>query len=197
LVLEATNIAKPPPFLFYLGDVRMEALAVIGLVGNIVQFVHFSGKLISRSTELYRSGEGPLAENIDTETATNHLVLLSSELKNAATAAGDSTLENLCKSCNTAAEKLLAALDQVKVKGEQRKWKSVRKALQSVWSKEEIGELERRLSKLREELNLHIVVDLRYGNKLPRIGFTYFICATESKSSSSSQNDQVALRPLT
>jgi hypothetical protein len=175
----------------------MEAFAIIGLVGNIVQFVDFSGRLISKSTELYRSGEGALAENVDTETAANHLVRLNSKLTNAATATGDSTLENLCKSCNTAAEKLLAALDKVKVKGEQRKWKSVRKAFKSVWSKEEIGELERRLSKLREELNLHLVVDLRYGNKLPCIGFTYIICAAESKSPSSSQNNQAALRPLT
>jgi hypothetical protein len=175
----------------------MEALAIIGLVGNIVQFVDFGGKLISKSTELYRSSEGALAENIDTETATNHLVLLNSKLKNAATATGDSPLENLCKSCNTAAEKLLAALDKVKVKGEQRKWKSVRKALKSVWSKEEIRELERQLSKLREELNSHIVVDLRYENKLPRTSFAYFIWPTESKSLSSSQNNQVALGALT
>lgn len=175
----------------------MEALAIIGLVGNIVQFVDFSGKLISKSTELYRSSEGALAENVDTETTTNHLVLLNSKLRGAATATGDRALENLCKSCNTVAEKLLAALDKVKVKGEQRKWKSVRKALQSVWSKEEIGELERRLSKLREELNSHIVVGLRYENKLPRISFAYFICPTESKSPSSSQNNQVASRALT
>jgi hypothetical protein len=144
----------------------MEALAIIGLVGNIVQFVDFSGKLISKSTELYRSSEGALAENIDTETATNHLILLNSKLKNAATATGDTALENLCKSCNTAAEKLLDALDKVKVNGKQQKWKSMRKALQSVWSKEEIGELEQRLSKFREELNSHIVVDLRYAYKV-------------------------------
>jgi hypothetical protein len=175
----------------------MEALAIIGLVGNIVQFVDFSGELIAKSTELYRSTEGALAENIDIETATNHLVLLNSKLKNAATATGDSALESLCKSCNTAAEKLLAALDKVKVNGEQQKWKSMRKALRSVWSKEEIGELERRLSKFREELNSHIVVDLRYVDKLPRISFAYLICPTESKSPSSSQNNLFALRALT
>jgi hypothetical protein len=197
LVLETTNIVNSLPFLLDLGDVRMEALAIIGLVGNIVQFVDFSGKLISKSTELYRSSEGALAENIDIEMATNHLVLLNSKLKDAAAATGDSALENLCKSCNTAAEKLLAALAKVKVNGQQQKWKSMRKALRSVWSKEEIGELERRLSKFREELNLHIVVDLRCVYKLPRISFAYSICPTESKSPSSSQNNQFALRALT
>ena len=139
----------------------METLAIIGLVGNIVQFVDFSCKLISKSTELYQSSEGALAETIDTEAATNHLVLLNKRLKNTAGTTSDATLESLCKSCGNAADKLLAALDKVKVKGKQDKWKSVRKALRSVWSKEEIEELERRLAKFREELNLHVVVDLR------------------------------------
>ena len=149
----------------------METLAIIGLVGNIVQFVDFSGKLISKSTELYQSSEGALAENIDTETATNHLVWLNSKLQNAATTTGDSALESLCKSCGTAADELLAALDKVKVKGKQDKWKSIRKSLQSVWSKEKIEELERRLAGLKEELNLHVVVNLRYIR-----GYKYWLC---------------------
>lgn len=149
----------------------METPAIIGLVGNIVQFVDFSGKLISKSTELYRSSEGALAENIDIEKATNHLVLLNSKLQNAATTTGDSALDSLCKSCDTAADELLAALDKVKVKGKQDKWKSIRKALQSVWSKEEIEELERRLARLKEELNLHVTVDLRSVLVLLEIGY--------------------------
>jgi hypothetical protein len=149
----------------------MDPLTIIGLVGNIVQLVDFSGKLISKSTELYQSSEGALAENIDTETVTNHLVLLNNKLKNAATTTGDSALERLCKSCGTAADELLAALDNVKVKGKQTKWKSMRKALRSVWSKEEIKELERRLARLREELNLHVTVDLRSVLVLLGIGY--------------------------
>jgi hypothetical protein len=163
----------------------METLAIIGLVGNIIQFVDYSGKLISKSTELYRSSEGALAENIDTETATNHLVLLNSKLQNAATTTGDSALESLCKSCGTVADQLLAALDKVKVKGKQDKWKSIRKALQSVWSKKEIEELERRLARLKEELNLHIVVGLRYIRMLVGIDRANYTCTTESKSPSS------------
>jgi hypothetical protein len=163
----------------------METLAIIGLVGNIVQFVDYSGKLISKSTELYRSSEGALAENIDTETATNHLVLLNSKLQNSAATTGDSTLESLCKSCSTAADQLLAALDKVKVKGKQDKWKSIRKALQSVWSKKEIEELERRLARLKEELNLHVVVGLRYIRMLVVIDCANYTCTTESKSHSS------------
>ncbi len=141
----------------------MEILASIGLIGNIVQFVDFSGKLISKSAQLYHSSKGALPENTGIETATNHLVLLNNKLKDAATSFSDGALESLCISCNTVAEELLAALEKVKVKGEQGKWKSIRKALRSVWSKEEIEGLERRLARFREEVNLHIVADLRYA----------------------------------
>jgi hypothetical protein len=164
----------------------METLAIIGLVGNIVQFVDFSGKLISKSTKLYQSGAGTLAEHIDIETAAYHLVLLNSKLKDAATITGDGALESLCMSCGTAADSLLAALDKIKVKDKQYKWKSIRKALRSIWSKEEIEDLERRLATFREELNLHVVVDLRSVHMLLRISNANYICATGNKSLSSS-----------
>ena len=139
----------------------METLAIIGLTGNAVQLVDFSSKLIAKSTELYRSSEGALAENIDVETATNHLLLLNNKLKDAATATGDNALKRLCESCKSTADELLAALNKVKVNGKQDRWKSIRKALRSVWSKEKIRELEGRLARFRDELNLHTIVGLR------------------------------------
>jgi hypothetical protein len=164
----------------------METLAIIGLVGNIVQFVDFSSKLISKSTELSQSSKGALAEHIEIETATNHLVLLNSKLKDASTTTGDGALESLCISCGTAADNLLAALDKVKVKDKQHRWKSIRKALRSVWSKEEIEDLERRLAKCREELNFHVAVDLRWVRMLLRISYANYIHAKGNKSLNSS-----------
>lgn len=140
----------------------METLAIVSLVGNVVQFVDFSSKLIAKSTELYRSSEGALAENIDAETAARHLVLINNKIQATVTAVSDEALKRLCESCRTTADELLAALDKVKVNGKQGRWKSTRKALRSVWTKEKIRELEGRLAKFKEELNLHIVVDLRY-----------------------------------
>jgi len=50
--------------------------------------------------------------------------------------------------------------------GKKEEWESMRKALRSLWSKEKIQEIEKRLASFREELNLHIVVDLRCVNRL-------------------------------
>ncbi|KAI9766763.1 MAG: hypothetical protein M1839_004767 [Geoglossum umbratile] len=139
----------------------MEVLAAIGLAGNIIQFVDFSGKLISKTAEIRKSGTGALAENINIETATNDLALLSTKLHDSANSASDTALQELCQSCNTIATELLIVLDSVKVHGGQNKWKSFRKALQSVWSKEDIALLEQRLARLRDELNLRVAIDLR------------------------------------
>ena len=146
----------------------MEVIAAIGLVGNIIQFVDFSGKLISESIQLYRSYDGVLAKNIDIETAAKHLGELNKRLKNSDTISGDGALQRLCLSCQEAANDLLVALDKVKVKKRQQKWECIRKALQSVWSKEEIKELEKRLEMFKEQLNLHIVVDLRQAILSPK-----------------------------
>lgn len=139
----------------------MEALAAISLVGNIVQFVSFSGKLISKSTQLYHSSDGALREYIDVENAAKHLLLLNKKLKDDAITVGDAALQTLCLSCRESAIDLLEALDNVKVKNKQQKWESVRQALRSVWSKEEVKELEQRLAKIKDDLNFHVVMGLR------------------------------------
>jgi len=140
----------------------MEALAAISLIGNVVQFVDFSSKLVSGSVQLYRSAEGALEENIDTETVTKHLLQLNNGLKDFA-ASSDGPLKNLCESCHAVAEELLQALAKAKVQGQRTKWKSIKKALQSVWDKERIAQLDGRLAKIRAELNLQATVSLRYG----------------------------------
>ena len=140
----------------------MEPLVAIGLVGNIVQFIDFSSKLISKTTEGYRSADGALVDNARLEAATNDLLALNKQIDcNPSTGGTSLAILSLCSSCNDIAKELLAALAKLKAEGGKSKWKSFRKALRSVWSKEKISEIERRLSTFRDEINLHIVVDLR------------------------------------
>ena len=94
----------------------MEALAIVALVDNIISFVDFSSKLISKSVELHRSSSGALVENINIETAAKHLGTLSAELQRSANATADVILVNLCRSCSVASNELLVALEEVKVK---------------------------------------------------------------------------------
>jgi hypothetical protein len=140
----------------------MEPLVAISLVGNIVQFVDFSSKLVSKTVEGYRSADGAFVDNANVETVTDDLVALNERVNsNATLGVLNPALISLCSSCNDVAKELLGALAKLKVQGDKSKWKSFRKALRSVWSKEEILGIERRLSSFRDEINLHIVVELR------------------------------------
>lgn len=144
----------------------MDSLTAVSLVGTIVQLVEFSGRLLSKAIEIYRDGD--LAIHTDTETATTCLLELNGKIQAGAGTAGlDPALEKLCQESRVVANELLAALFNLKVHGKRGKLKSMRAALQSVLSKNAIESLERRLSKFRTELNLHIVADLRYIAQKP------------------------------
>jgi len=108
-----------------------------------------------------RSHNGALAENVDIEAATEHLAALSQKPEDDAVIVGDGALQSLSHSCQEAADDLLAALNTVKT-NTHKKWESIRKALRSIWSKEKIRELEQRLASFKDELNLHVVVQIRY-----------------------------------
>jgi hypothetical protein len=146
----------------------MEAWAVIGTVSSVVQLIDFTGELLTKSVQIYRSSDGALHENSAIQLATDHLLLLQREVEHRASSTADTALQSLCKAVTSAAADLLAALEKLKVYGSPGKWKSIRKGLQSVWDKEEVRRLEHRLATFREELNLHVVVKIRYiSTKLP------------------------------
>jgi hypothetical protein len=138
----------------------MDPITIVGLVGTVVQFVDFSSKIVSKSTELYRSGTDALAENADIEITTKDLLKLNTRLKQSIPV-GDTGFQTLCQSCCGVGDELIAALSKVKVDGKGRKWQSLRKAIRSIWSKEDILQLEKRLASFRDELNLRITIGMR------------------------------------
>ena len=142
----------------------MESLAIVSLIGNTMQFLDFGTKLVSKSAQLYHSNKDALAEVADAEGATLHLQFLNNEMKAAATQTGDNTLAEICKSCGTVADELLTALEKVKVKSKDKhsRRESIAVALRTIWSKEELSQLEKRLFMFREQLNLHVTLHLRF-----------------------------------
>jgi hypothetical protein len=139
----------------------MDPMTALGLVGNIVQLVDFSWKLISKSTELYKTGESALVGAPVIEAATVDLKLLSAKLRDDARLVGDAQIQ-VCESCQDVTDKLLRALKSISGDNKRQIWTSVRKALKTVMKKAEIDEMDRRLAGIRHELNLRIAVDLRY-----------------------------------
>lgn len=58
----------------------MEALAAIGLAGNIVQFIDFTCKLLDQATSIYLSHTGSLGTDRDIETIARSLQELSARI---------------------------------------------------------------------------------------------------------------------
>lgn len=137
----------------------IDPVTAASLAGTVVQLVDFSVKLISKSYEFYQSGCDGAVDNQSIEKTTEDLKKLNDQLK--ATIITDSDLTKLCKACSDAADNLLVALSKLRVDGKGRTWQSFRKALRSIWSKEEVQELEKRLARFRDELNLRLTAGLR------------------------------------
>jgi hypothetical protein len=59
------------------------------------------------------------------------------------------------------AGELIDALERLKAKGPKGRWKSLRQALKSVWNRDKIIQIQSRLTGLREELELRILVEMK------------------------------------
>jgi len=73
-------------------------------------------------------------------------------------------LRVLCAKCDEVAQQLPDRLRKLVVRpANLRQWKSIRKALKSVWSKSDIDALAERLDGYRRQLNTRFLVDLSYA----------------------------------
>jgi hypothetical protein len=146
----------------------MDPLTALGLASSIVQFVDFGCKVVSKSHELYRSAAGASIENIEYESIIHDLTNLNARLtlepsarSNRDLKSNNQALGDLCSGCNDIAAELLAVLEQAKVQGKHRRWKTLAQVLRSTWSDAKISEISARLDRYRQELNTHILVVLK------------------------------------
>ncbi|KAF2866677.1 P-loop containing nucleoside triphosphate hydrolase protein, partial [Massariosphaeria phaeospora] len=138
----------------------MEALAAVGLAGNIVQFVDFSCKLFDQATSIYHSTSGTSRDAEDLESITRNLqdlsVRLSQKNHNQTHPQDHTALKKLAKECETTANELLSALQALKAKKPDSKWNSFRTALASAWKQPRVDALEKRLHTYRSQLIIQL-----------------------------------------
>jgi hypothetical protein len=147
----------------------LDPLTAIGLAGNIVQFVDFSFKIVSKASEIKQSADGVLTENLDLEIVTRDLVAINARLKESlqnpsvtvSLTQEQGRLDDLRERCTEVADELLDALNKLKAKGSKGRWKSLRHALKSVWDRDKIIQIQSRLTCFKGELELRILVDMK------------------------------------
>ena len=147
----------------------MDPFTAVSLASNVIQFVDFSCRLVSKGQQIYKSANGVLVEYLETENVAKDLNILSNNLRRSFDAGpfddplddADRSLLDLYEKCEDLAGELQIKVNKLKVSGKHRKWKSTRQALKSVSGQDGIEQIASRLAIYRDEINLNITVLLR------------------------------------
>jgi hypothetical protein len=104
----------------------MDPLSALGVAASVMQFLQFSGILVSKSRQIYT--KGVLLDHAECGRATKRLLELAEQLKaqlkeleNMGTLSSDSkTLKIICGDCMKLSTELLSRLGEIKVDEKQK-----------------------------------------------------------------------------
>jgi|SRR5271156_2327005 len=147
----------------------LDPLTALSVAGNVVQFVDFGIKLISKGKEIYKSTDGILADHAEQAAISSKLAELSKRLSDSMSASAtrkkmspaEVALQEVTIECTEVADDFSKAINELKVTGNHRGWKSFRQALKSVWKKEGIEERLTKLGRLRQQVVIHLLVVMK------------------------------------
>jgi hypothetical protein len=142
----------------------MESLS---LAGTALEFARFGIELLSNGRELYKSSQGALSANEKLELATADLRALIAKLRTREKTPetvddrGPKTFQHVLCSTENAAKELVERLERLKVRStKSRKLESVRKAVESVWTKDEIDALTKKLTGFKDAIETHVLFSI-------------------------------------
>jgi hypothetical protein len=143
----------------------MDPLSTLSIATAVVQFIQFGCSLVSKAHEIHHSNSGALPEHLKCADATTRLVELTKKIQVAQRIFKSDSLSRdataICHNCNVIGAELLKQLHNLRLRDntEDRKWKSFRQALKTVWSKSEMSSIETRLLTCRKELEVHLIAN--------------------------------------
>ena len=153
----------------------MDPLSALSVAAAVVQFAEYGTGIVSNAHELYKSTSGALSENIDLGVTAARLQTLSGNLQELQRRGkegreqgpfeqNEQVLGSICEDCVEISEDLVERLSKLRVSedSKHKRLSALKQAVKTVWSKEKIQETVEKLANLRNELNAHIPVSLRY-----------------------------------
>jgi len=171
----------------------MDPLTAASLAGTVIQFVDFGSKLVSASRELYANSQ--LDVHAQAAKAVSDLLDYSTKLQRPLQAATTSRaltedeidLGRICRECNELAQTLLKRLDRLKIpagrigrKKRKQLWPSLKVAVESLWTNEDLQAIEGRLHEYREEIDSRILRSLRQVHSYSCPSLVAFRCNIEN-----------------
>ncbi|KAF2183957.1 hypothetical protein K469DRAFT_751327 [Zopfia rhizophila CBS 207.26] len=146
----------------------MEPLTIFGLAVNIIQVVDFSTRLLREAHELHHSSTGQTAEHVELHQISaslsqmcDSLAYTQSDQRSRLTLVEHQITENAA-SAKAVAEDLIAVVKKLKINDEskRRRWRDFRQALATLWNKDEIDRLQKRLGELRNSLSANMITHI-------------------------------------
>jgi hypothetical protein len=146
----------------------MDPLSALSIAAAVVQFVQFGCSLVSKAYQYHGSASGNLPEHIECESATARVVKLTEGIKSSASKVTfgpeEKAIEAVCQACSEISNELLARLQKLRLQPgiRERRWKSFRQALKTIWLKEDMEVMEKRLLTCQRELDSHLIASTWY-----------------------------------
>jgi hypothetical protein len=138
----------------------MDPITAAGFAAGILSFINFSYKVISGTSEMFKSGT--TAENAHIGNVVNDLRKATEQLsiRRTGTSDNEKALNMLASECQELSDNLLKLLEKLRVTAENSKWKNAKVFLRSMWEKEKVAEMESRLTKYRSQILYRLVLIL-------------------------------------
>lgn len=167
------NVKAPPifaqPDLFFYSAMVIEALAAVGLAGNIVQFIDFAYNLLNATTAVHHSCAGASPRARDIESITKELQEWCAKIASRRNSQGqllpshdNKSLVTLVAGCEDAAIELISALQDLKAKKVSSRWSCFRAALAATWKAGQINDMEKKLEIYRQQIIMELSFMQRY-----------------------------------
>ena len=148
----------------------MAEVAALGIASNVISFIDFANEIFSASRQIYRNGSRD--DHIDLELIVGDLRGIVKGLEESPEpsdgtehlAEEENELQRLAKQCRSICDELSGVLEKLNVRDERGniiKWKSVNAAIKTIWKKEQIQQLQKRMDDIRQELIIHVLMAFR------------------------------------
>ena len=144
----------------------MDPFTAIGLAGNIITFLDYGYKLVRKAKEIHASASGASADNENITLLTKSFQDVASSLQSTRPASSmtndEIALNTLALECHSLTTELLELLERLKSKNPKSKRDSIRAVFRGVRKKEQKTELEQKLDRCKQQLNLQVTSLTRY-----------------------------------
>ena len=164
----------------------LDPLTALSVAGNVIQLVDFGNKIVNHTLILSRDDGSRSTVVEELNIVTVELKGLCTKLEqslrdgvlSSSESVGQQSLKKLCNASYMLATELLRKLDFIKAKGGKMqarckdegkcmdgkcgKWHSFMEAVKWAWKEDEILGLKKRLSAMREMMEMHVIISLRY-----------------------------------